>query len=113
MRITDEAFEALKAKDARCKKLSVKLKEGVVDIVVRPPSWAEYSGWRQMIRSSDSAKQAAANKQLLLFCTLFPDPKAKDGEFEALVNRNPGLPDNLSTHIGELSGLTAEVEVGE
>ena len=113
MRITDEAFAALKAKDARCRKLTVRLAEGKVDVVIRPPSWAEYSGWRQMVRNSDTAKQAAANKQLLIFCTLYPDPKGQDGEFSALIDRNPGLPDNLANHIGDLAGLTAEGEVGE
>ena len=111
MQIEPEAFEALKAKDSRVKKFSVKLSDGKQDVVLRPPSWHEYSMWRQMIRNSDERKSASANRQLLLCCTVWPDPKGSD--YQPLVDRYPGIADNLTNKIGEMAGLTAEVEEGD
>jgi hypothetical protein len=111
MLITDEALEALKAKDSRAKKFTLKLDEGKQDVVLRPPSWSEYSAWRQIMRSNDDRKTISANRQLLLFCCLWPDPKGPD--YQPLIDRYPGIADNLSNHIGTMAGLTAEVEVGD
>lgn len=111
MQISEGELTALKAKDSRVKKFTLKLADGPQDFVLRPPSWAEYSGWRQMIRNSDERKSASANRQLLLFCTLWPDPKGPD--YQTVIDRFPGIADNLTNKIGEMAGLTAEVEEGE
>jgi hypothetical protein len=111
MQISDEAFEALKQRDSRAKKFTLKLQDGKQDFVLRPPTWGEYSAWRQIARSSDEKKQVSGSRQLLLFCTLWPDPKGT--EYQPIVDRYPGIADNLINHIGEMAGLTAEVEVGE
>ena len=112
MLISEEAMQAFKAKDARARKFTVRIKhEAPFDVVMRPPSWAEFTSWRQLIRSSEPAKAAGANKQLVLFCTLYPDPKTP--EFDQVFNQFAGLCDNLANHLGDMAGLTAEVEVGE
>jgi hypothetical protein len=111
MRITDEQYKALKVKDSRCRKLTMKVMEDVFDIVVRPPTRLEWKAFKALRSNADDNKSAAANDQLLLGCTLFPDPKAV--EFAQLFDLYPGISDTLWSHVAKMAGMTAEVEVSD
>lgn len=111
MRVTDEQVAAAKAKDARAKKVTLKVMGETIDVVIRPPTRAEWKSFKQLRANPDEAKSSAANEQLLTFCTIFPDPKG--AEFSTLFDQYPGLSDTLWSYAAKMAGMSAEVEVGE
>jgi hypothetical protein len=111
MKILDDQYKALKLKDDRCRKLTLKIMDDEIDVVVRPASRHEWRAHKALRNNSDENKSAAANDQLLLNCTLFPDPKTP--EFQQLFDRYPALSDTLWAHVAKMAGMTAEVEFSD
>ena len=101
----------MKVKDPRAKKLEIDVLGDVFDVVVRTPSRQEWKAFKALRANSDENKAAAANEQLLLNCTMFPDPKTND--YNALFDRYPGVIDTLWTQVAQMAGMGAKVEAGE
>lgn len=110
--VSDEELQGLKAKDARARKVKLTLAFGdVVEIVVRPASRAEYQQFKQLSNSDKPEEVTKAREQLLVFCSLSPDPKTP--ELQKLVDQYPAIPDSVWPTLGKMAGITSEIEVGE
>jgi hypothetical protein len=111
MRITPEKFAELKQAHPRARKLTLKLVDETVDVVIRPANRIEWKAFKALRANPDDTKSAAANDQLLLNVTLFPDPKTPD--YAAVFETYPALADTLWSQVAELAGMTSKIEVGE
>jgi hypothetical protein len=111
MQVTAEQLKAAKAKDARARKITADVLGDKLEVVVRPPSRAEWKAFWTLRRNADDAKASAANEQLLTFCTLVPDPKS--AEYSQLFDQYPGLADSIWTQVAQMGGMTAKIELGE
>jgi hypothetical protein len=109
MAITDEQYQAARGKNARAKKISLDVCGEAVEIVARPATRTEWKNYKALANNADENKSASANEQLVIFCTLEPDPKTP--EFASLLDRYPAAADVISSKIKEISGLSLKVEL--
>lgn len=109
--VTDEELNLHKTKNARAKRLTLQIMGEQVELVVRPPSRAEYIQYKALVNSDKPEENAGARYQLLVFCSMSPDPKTSD--LSQLVDQYPALPDSIWPTLGKLAGITNEITLGE
>lgn len=101
-RIADDVIQKLKAQHGD--ELHQLTAAGLI-FIARPPTRADYLRFTEM--AADAKKRARAVEMLTRACIVYPEPD----DFDALLERKPGLATSLGGELVELAGAVEEVEV--